>query len=115
MYGYLGKDIKRSESSSSDMLSDMPSDSNSTSETEDVEDSGVAERYYKSLDKEQRKAKPKPLVINKYLNLDFVARRKLIRGTRKESRPGKIFEMYPCLKDPNEVSTTMYIYAISHD
>jgi hypothetical protein len=73
-----------------------------------VEDSGIAERYYKFLDKEQRKAKPKSPVINKYLNLDFAARKKLIRDTRKESRPSKVFELYPCFKDPNEVSTARY-------
>ncbi len=107
LYGCIGKDIKRSESSSSDMPSEKTTDSNSTSETEDTEDSGVAERHYKSLDKEQRKTKPRSSVINKYLSLDFVTRRKLIRDTRKESRASKVLEMYPCFKDPNEVSTAI--------
>ena len=66
-------------------------------------DSVIMARHYTSLDKEQRKTKPNKAVINKYLNLELASRRRLLEITKKEARPGKIFEAYPCFKDPVEV------------
>lgn len=67
------------------------------------EDGEVLNRIYNALDKEQRKTKPNDAVINKYLNLEFDARRKMVRETKQEDRPQKIMELYPCFKNPNEV------------
>lgn len=67
-------------------------------------DQGISSRHYSALDKEQRKIKPKPEVLNKYLNLDFPSRRDFLTALPKVERVKKIFEMYPCFRDPNEVS-----------
>jgi hypothetical protein len=76
----------------------------STSTLENVEDKEVERRHYKALMKEQSKNKQNPAVINKYLNLDFEARRKIIRETKQEHRPEELLLLYPCLANPNEVN-----------
>jgi hypothetical protein len=74
--------------------------------------SGVFARHYSALEKEQKKGKPNPLVINKYLN-EFASRRQLIQETAKDERPHIILELYPCFKHPNEVQLQKYIYTLS--
>ncbi len=75
-----------------------------TSTLEMFEDKEVERRHYKALMKEQSKSKPNPAVINKYLNLDFEARRKIIREIKQEHRPEEILLLYPCFVNPNEVN-----------
>ena len=74
---------------------------------DDIDDgiAGLNERYYQLLDKEQRKRQPKKEVVNQYLNLEYASRRRLIQATKRECRPAKILDSYPCFKDANEVSS----------
>ncbi|XP_028414921.1 uncharacterized protein LOC114538008 [Dendronephthya gigantea] len=90
---------------SSDPLKKGSESESSSTETTDGsnEDTGLCARHYSALEREQRKCKPNPKVINKYLNLEFSSRRQLIQETKKDERPSKILELYPCFKDPNEV------------
>ena len=66
-------------------------------------DPEVNSRHYNALSKEQRKTNPNKAVINKYLNLEFLSRRRFLEETPKEERPKTIFETYPYFKDPCEV------------
>ena len=96
------------------MKKESESETSSTDTTEGSnEDTGVSARHYSALEKEQKKGKPNPLVINKYLNLEFASRRQLIQETAKDERPHIILELYPCFKHPNEVQLQKYLYTLS--
>ena len=73
-------------------------------------DPEVHSRHYSALNKEQKKTNPNKAVINKYLNLEFLSRRRFLEETSKEERPKTIFETYPCFKDPCEVCTIIILY-----
>ncbi|CAB4006224.1 zinc finger BED domain-containing 4-like [Paramuricea clavata] len=80
------------------------SETSSTDTTEGSnEDTGVSVSNYSALEKEQKKGKPNPLVINKYLNLEFASRRQLIQETAKDEKPRIILELYPRFKHPHEM------------
>ena len=63
----------------------------------------ITERHYVTSDKEQRKLRPSKDVIKKYLDLEFLSRKKVLQETPKEARPEKIFQSYPCFKNASEV------------
>ena len=80
--------------------------------TDSCKNDDITRRHYMALQKEQIKGKPNPVVINKFLNLDFNSiqfnsRRELLKETIKENRHIILLERYPCLKNTNEVKWTL--------
>ncbi|XP_028417701.1 uncharacterized protein LOC114544956 [Dendronephthya gigantea] len=60
-------------------------------------------RLYNSLSKEMQKSKPSPNVINSYLNQEFKSRRARIKKMPATERCSRLFELYPCFKNPVEI------------
>ncbi len=61
------------------------------SSTTDV-DQPIMNRLYSSLEKEMRKTKPSPKVINVYLNQEFSSRRDTIKSMAVDERYSKVLK-----------------------
>ena len=86
------------------ILSTVTIESDTTEEKDGHLNEDISDRHYQSLNKEQRKLRPNKDVINKYLDLKFASRKKVLQETPKEERPSKILEAYPCFTDASEVT-----------
>lgn len=66
--------------------------------------SEVMSRHYNALIKELRKSKPNVLVVNTYLNKEFLSRRNWLRITPADYRCEKFCKIYTCFKNHVEVN-----------
>ena len=65
-------------------------------------------RFYESLIKERKKAKPNSSIVNMYLNKEFISRRNWLECTPAEYRVEKFLETYPCFQNHAEVSNIIF-------
>ena len=84
----------------------------SASTIEYIEDKEVEQRHYNALMKEHLKSKPNPAAINKYLNLDFEARRKIIKEIPQERRPEEMLIRYPCFVNHSNEVHQIYVVKV---
>ena len=64
----------------------------------------MCNRFFASLDKEQRKKSPNQETLKMYMDLDYPNRREFLKSTNHKKRTAEFTLKYPVFQDHKQVS-----------